>query len=59
MATLSLENYFKSPNAIEFIRSKFTPASLNQIKDDPGLAALWKDPAFQNAIEQNAKPPVR
>jgi serine/threonine-protein kinase len=39
--------------AIEFLRSTLTnPASLNQIKDDPDLAGLWMDPAFQKAIQQ-------
>ncbi len=42
--------------AIDLIRSKLTnPASLNQIKDDPDLAALWRDPAFQKAIGQIGK----
>jgi len=34
--------------AIEVIRANLKSAdSLNQIKDDPDLAALWKDPRFQ------------
>jgi eukaryotic-like serine/threonine-protein kinase len=37
--------------AIQLIRTKLAnPASLTQIKDDPDLAALWKDPQFQAAI---------
>jgi eukaryotic-like serine/threonine-protein kinase len=39
--------------AIQFIGSTLTnAASLNQIKDDPDLAQLWKDPAFQKAISR-------
>jgi tetratricopeptide (TPR) repeat protein/TolB-like protein len=42
--------------AIKFLRSSLTnPASLNQIKDDPDLAGLWKDPSFQSTIPQAAR----
>jgi hypothetical protein len=42
--------------AIEVVRASFTsPASLNQIKDDPDLAALWKDPTFQKALQTASK----
>jgi len=37
--------------AIELLRSTLkNRASLNQIKDDPDLAGLWRDPEFQKAV---------
>ena len=37
--------------AIRLVQSQLrNQASLNQIKDDPDLAGLWRDPAFQKAI---------
>lgn len=46
--------------AIEVVRANLTsPASLNQIKDDPDLAGLWKDPKFQKTIQTSAKGPTR
>jgi Flp pilus assembly protein TadD len=42
--------------AIELIRLNLTSAAtLNQIKDDPDLAGLWKDPQFQRAIQGAAR----
>jgi len=42
--------------AIQFIGSTLTnPASLNQIKDDPDLARLWMDAAFQKAISRTLR----
>jgi len=46
--------------AIKFIGSTLTnPASLNQIKDDPDLAQLWTDPAFQKAVPRTLRNDVR
>lgn len=41
--------------AVDVVRTNFsTAASLNQIKDDPDLSALWKDAKFQQAIQTTA-----
>ena len=48
---LALELTGNRAKAIDLIRKKLTnPASLTQIKDDPDLAGLWKDPQFQAAL---------